>query len=51
MKINKLLKELDEKSRKKYENDIYIEKMKSDVVVKANLMQKMKCLNHRHLTK
>lgn len=36
MKINKLLKELDEKSRKKYENDNFLEEMKSDVVVKAN---------------
>lgn len=36
MKVNKLLKELDEKSRKKYENDNFLEEMKSDVVVKAN---------------
>lgn len=36
MKINKLLKELDDKSRKKYENDNFLEEMKSDVAVKAN---------------
>lgn len=36
MKINKLLKELDEKSRKKYEKDDFLDEMKSDVVVKAN---------------
>lgn len=36
MKINKLLKDLDKKSREKYENEEFLEDIKTDVVVKEH---------------